>query len=56
MNNILVRAIMAPGMWLQTFTTREPDEKQIEVALTALNEVLATDQQTAEQAPAEVAT
>jgi uncharacterized protein YqhQ len=56
MNNLLVRAVMTPGMWLQSLTTREPDENQIEVAVTALKEVLATDQQTAEQAPAEVVT
>ena len=56
MNNILVRAVMAPGMWLQSLTTREPDESQIEVAVIALKEVLATDKQTAEQAPAEVVT
>lgn len=29
-----------PGMWLQRLTTREPDEKQIEVAITALKAVL----------------
>ncbi len=43
-NNRLVRATMAPGLWLQSLTTREPDERQIEVAATALKEVLATDQ------------
>lgn len=56
MNNILVRAVMTPGLWLQSFTTREPDESQIEVAVIALKEVLATDTQTAEQASAEVVT
>ncbi len=45
MNNILVRAIMAPGLWLQSLTTREPDDSQIEVAVAALKEVLATDQE-----------
>ena len=29
-----------PGMWLQRLTTREPDEKQIEVAIAALKSVL----------------
>lgn len=29
-----------PGMWLQKLTTREPDEKQIEVAIAALKAVL----------------
>jgi len=30
------RIIVAPGLWLQGITTREPDERQIEVALAAL--------------------
>ncbi|MFQ6133857.1 MAG: DUF1385 domain-containing protein [Armatimonadota bacterium] len=33
------RALMAPGLWLQALTTREPDEKQIEVAQAALTAV-----------------
>jgi len=40
----LVMAIMAPGMWLQSLTTREPDDGQLEVALTALRKVLEIDQ------------
>jgi uncharacterized protein YqhQ len=34
--NILFKMIIAPGLWLQKLTTREPDEHQIEVAKTAL--------------------
>ncbi len=44
-NNRLVRAIMAPGLWLQSLTTREPNDSQIEVAAAALKDVLAADQQ-----------
>jgi len=40
----LVMAILAPGMWLQSLTAREPDDSQIEVALTALKKVLEIDQ------------
>ncbi len=43
MNNPLVRALVAPGLWLQHLTTRQPDDKMVEVAITALNEVLAAD-------------
>ncbi len=32
----LVRAIAAPGLWLQKLTTREPDDGMLEVALAAL--------------------
>ena len=34
------RALMAPGLLLQKMTTREPDDEQLEVALTALQAVL----------------
>jgi len=39
----LAEAISVPGMWMQKFTTREPDEKQIEVAIKALENVLVED-------------
>ena len=38
-NNILVRIISAPGMWLQGLTTREPDESMVEVAIAAVEAV-----------------
>ena len=34
------RALRAPGMWMQNFTTFEPDDSMIEVAIAALKEVL----------------
>jgi len=43
-SNGLVRAILAPGLWLQALTTREPDDSQLEVALAALERVVAADQ------------
>jgi len=39
-DNFLVKAIIVPGMALQRMTTAEPDEQQIEVAVTALKQVL----------------
>ena len=39
-DNKLTRIISAPGVWLQNFTTREPDESQIEVAIAAFKAVL----------------
>ena len=35
-----VRAVMAPGMALQRLTTREPDQRQLAVAIAALRAVL----------------
>lgn len=39
-NNRWARILMAPGLYLQKLTTREPDDEQIEVALTALRAVI----------------
>lgn len=35
-DNILVKILSAPGLWMQRITTREPDLDQIEVAINAL--------------------
>jgi len=37
--NVLVRIISAPGMWLQGLTTKEPDESMVEVAIQAVEAV-----------------
>jgi hypothetical protein len=42
--NPLVRAVLAPGLWLQGMTTREPDDSKIEVALAALRRAVEIDQ------------
>ena len=42
--NGLIRSILAPGLWLQALTTREPDDSQLEVALAALKRVMEIDQ------------
>ena len=39
-DNWFTRALSAPGMWMQNFTTNEPDDSMIEVAITAVNAVL----------------
>ncbi|RDY26091.1 DUF1385 domain-containing protein [Romboutsia weinsteinii] len=39
-NNIFTKIIAYPGMMLQKFTTKEPDDDQLEVALAALKAVL----------------
>jgi len=41
--NRVVRVLLAPGLLLQTMTTREPDDSQIEAAISALNEVIEID-------------
>jgi uncharacterized protein YqhQ len=47
-DNVFARVIMAPGLWLQKMTTREPDDRQVEVAIAALESVLASDQEPAQ--------
>lgn len=39
-DNALTRFLTAPGQWMQNFTTQEPDDSMIEVAIKALEEVL----------------
>jgi Predicted metal-dependent enzyme len=41
--NAAIRIILAPGLALQAMTTREPDDSQLEAAISALNEVIETD-------------
>jgi uncharacterized protein YqhQ len=42
-NKRWVRTVMWPGLMLQNLTTREPDEEQLEVAIRALEAVLAVE-------------
>ena len=55
-NKRWVRAVMWPGLMLQKLTTREPDEQQLEVAIAALDAVLAveTPEQAAKEQPIEI--
>ena len=39
-HNRIVNTLLAPGLWLQRLTTREPDLDQLEVSIRALREVL----------------
>jgi uncharacterized protein YqhQ len=48
----LTRVLLAPGLWSQYLTTREPTEDQIEVAVAALREVMALEQEAAVAEPA----
>lgn len=42
-DNSLIRVLLTPGLALQAMTTRQPDDSQLEVAITALKEVVETD-------------
>lgn len=43
----IFRIMTAPGLWLQNITTQEPDREQLEVAITALEESLKLEPETA---------
>ena len=42
--NWLFKVVTAPGLMFQSFTTREPDDSQIEVAIAAFKEVLPVEE------------
>jgi len=44
--NVLVRALLAPGLLLQSMTTGEPNDSQLETALSAMRKVVETDNET----------
>jgi uncharacterized protein YqhQ len=50
----IFKLITLPGVWLQNITTKEPDDRQLEVAIEALKESLKLEPQT-EAAPAPLA-
>jgi len=43
LSNPVCRLLIRPGLWLQRITTKEPDDKQLEVAIIALKEALLYD-------------
>ena len=44
-NHPVTRVLVAPGLWLQRITTREPEDEQLEVALVALRCVTGEESQ-----------
>ncbi len=50
-SNPLARIAAAPGMWFQKLTTRQPDDDQVEVAIAAMDRVLADEEQLASLRP-----
>jgi uncharacterized protein YqhQ len=48
--NRILMTLLAPGLWLQRLTTRQPSLDQIEVSIRALKEVLALESRSADDA------
>jgi uncharacterized protein YqhQ len=52
--NRVLMTVLAPGMWLQRLTTRQPTLDQLEVSIRALREVLALEEKHAPETRVEV--
>ncbi|MDP3989690.1 MAG: DUF1385 domain-containing protein [archaeon] len=39
-NNVIMKTLIAPGLWLQRITTKEPTDEQLEVGIASLKAVL----------------
>jgi len=50
LTNPVCKLLITPGLWLQRITTKEPDDKQLEIAIVALKEALLYDVVEPEQA------
>ncbi|MGZ5450197.1 MAG: DUF1385 domain-containing protein [Thermoanaerobaculia bacterium] len=50
LTNPVCKVLIRPGLWLQRITTKEPDDKQLEIAIIALKEALLYDAVEPEQA------
>jgi uncharacterized protein YqhQ len=46
-HNRFIHVLLVPGLWLQSMTTRQPDDRQLEVAIAAMRKALETDGLTA---------
>ncbi len=46
-SSLVMRALMAPGLWLQKITTQKPDRGQIQVAIASFDEVLRREAESA---------
>jgi uncharacterized protein YqhQ len=42
-NNRLMKIVLAPGLFMQSLTTAEPDDRQIEVAIASMNKAVEID-------------
>jgi uncharacterized protein YqhQ len=51
--SLVMRILMAPGLWLQKITTKPPSEDQIEIAIASFNKVLDMEREAPEPSPEE---
>ncbi len=51
-SSVIFKIMTLPGLWLQNITTQNPDDEQLEVAITALKESLKFEPMDTEEVPA----
>ena len=44
-DNIIIKILLTPGLWLQALTTREPNEEQLKVGIMAMKSAVEADQE-----------
>jgi uncharacterized protein YqhQ len=42
-DNVIIKILLTPGLWLQALTTREPDEEQLKVGIMAMKTAIEGD-------------
>jgi uncharacterized protein YqhQ len=50
-DNPVIKILLTPGLWLQSLTTREPDDAQLVVSITAMKAAIAADEEVAPVMP-----
>ena len=44
-NNVIIKILLKPGLWLQALTTREPDDEQLKVGIMAMKTAVEADRE-----------
>jgi hypothetical protein len=55
-DNPVIKILLTPGLWLQALTTREPDDEQLKVGITAMKAAIEADEEIPPAVPAIVPT
>jgi len=50
-NNRIMKILLAPGLWLQSMTTREPDDEQLKIGILALKTAIEADHEVVATTP-----
>jgi hypothetical protein len=51
-DNPVIKILLTPGLWLQSLTTREPDDEQLKVGIAAMKAAIEADEEVPAVVPA----